>query len=154
MADELGAGWGADGDRSGGRRAGGGRRWLAGGALMVGDGLGGGKLTSLLQEWSASRDSERKLDLGLLLTGVLINQFEGFSDPSEQWAFLLSAWGFSRRRGAPHAATSASCGWVTAVDDHRYSPSSFAFLPATADMVRERGSGPGEGRYSSSSYPT
>lgn len=36
-----------------------------------------GKLTSLLQkEWSASRDSERKLDLGLLLTDVLINQRE------------------------------------------------------------------------------
>lgn len=34
-----------------------------------------GKLTSLLQkEFSASRDSERKLDLGLLLTDVLINQ--------------------------------------------------------------------------------
>jgi hypothetical protein len=34
-----------------------------------------GKLTSLLQkEWSASRDSERKLNLGLLLTDVLINQ--------------------------------------------------------------------------------
>lgn len=36
-----------------------------------------GKLTSLLQkEWAASRDSERKLDLGLLLTDVLINQRE------------------------------------------------------------------------------
>ncbi|XP_047057548.1 uncharacterized protein LOC124663969 [Lolium rigidum] len=36
-----------------------------------------GKLTSLLQkEWSASRDSERKLNLGLLLTDVLINQRE------------------------------------------------------------------------------
>ncbi|KAL6838812.1 hypothetical protein ACP4OV_031526 [Aristida adscensionis] len=36
-----------------------------------------GKLTSLLQkEFSASRDSERKLDLGLLLTDVLINQRE------------------------------------------------------------------------------
>ncbi|CAO2161531.1 unnamed protein product [Urochloa humidicola] len=34
-----------------------------------------GKLTSLLQkEFSASRDTERKLDLGLLLTDVLINQ--------------------------------------------------------------------------------
>ncbi|WVZ72758.1 hypothetical protein U9M48_021169 [Paspalum notatum var. saurae] len=34
-----------------------------------------GKLTSLLQkEFSASRESERKLDLGLLLTDVLINQ--------------------------------------------------------------------------------
>jgi hypothetical protein len=34
-----------------------------------------GKLTSLLQkEFAASRDSERKLDLGLLLTDVLINQ--------------------------------------------------------------------------------
>ncbi|XP_066305530.1 uncharacterized protein [Miscanthus floridulus] len=33
-----------------------------------------GKLTSLLQEFSATRDSERKLDLGLLLTDVLINQ--------------------------------------------------------------------------------
>nr|CAB3475807.1 unnamed protein product [Digitaria exilis] len=34
-----------------------------------------GKLTSLLQkEFSASRDNERKLDLGLLLTDVLINQ--------------------------------------------------------------------------------
>jgi hypothetical protein len=33
-----------------------------------------GKLTSLLQkEFSASRDSERKLDLGLLLTDVLNN---------------------------------------------------------------------------------
>ncbi|XP_037417619.1 uncharacterized protein LOC119281089 [Triticum dicoccoides] len=36
-----------------------------------------GKLTSLLQkEWAASRDPERKLDLGLLLTDVLINQRE------------------------------------------------------------------------------
>ncbi|XP_048546426.1 uncharacterized protein LOC125543224 [Triticum urartu] len=36
-----------------------------------------GKLTSLLQkEWAASRDSERKLDLGLLLADVLINQRE------------------------------------------------------------------------------
>ncbi|XP_062219487.1 uncharacterized protein LOC133919166 [Phragmites australis] len=36
-----------------------------------------GKLTSLLQkEFLASRDSERKLDLGLLLTDVLINQRE------------------------------------------------------------------------------
>lgn len=36
-----------------------------------------GKLTSLLQkEWAASRDSERKLDLGLLLTDVLVNQRE------------------------------------------------------------------------------
>ncbi|CAO2181354.1 unnamed protein product [Urochloa humidicola] len=34
-----------------------------------------GKLTSLLQkEFSASRDTERKLDLGLLFTDVLINQ--------------------------------------------------------------------------------
>ncbi|KAJ1282065.1 hypothetical protein BS78_03G021400 [Paspalum vaginatum] len=34
-----------------------------------------GKLTSLLQkEFSASRESDRKLDLGLLLTDVLINQ--------------------------------------------------------------------------------
>ncbi|TVU22834.1 hypothetical protein EJB05_32554 [Eragrostis curvula] len=36
-----------------------------------------GKLASLLQkEFSASRDSEKKLDLGLLLTDVLINQRE------------------------------------------------------------------------------
>jgi hypothetical protein len=47
-------------------------------AQQIGD---RGKLTSLLQkEWSASRDSERKLDLGLLLTDVLINQVH-FYDP-------------------------------------------------------------------------
>uniref|UniRef100_J3MPK1 DUF834 domain-containing protein n=1 Tax=Oryza brachyantha TaxID=4533 RepID=J3MPK1_ORYBR len=51
MVDELGAG--VSGWRAGAQMAtvvaadelGGGRRWLAGGASMVGDGLGGGKLT-------------------------------------------------------------------------------------------------------------